>query len=292
MSVVAKYLIPQPPRGLQLDNSDKRRGRLKAPDRHEIAGVFFDVDDTLVAHTTARVAAAQESWQVVMGDIPPPQAMALRSWQAYQETFGSGAAGFAEAANLTPEEITLRVTAQTLAALSLEVEGLAERLTGAYLAAEARLLQSSPGAVQALSALRERGLLTGVITNGPGRVQREKLAALGLLPLLDIVVVDTEFGLSKPDPAIFGHAADLAGLSADRLLFVGDNHSLDVCGALAAGWTSVQVCPSESEKLQSPAAHYTIRSLWDLFVLHPLRRIYTSVESADAAEVGGTDEGF
>ena len=46
-------------------------------------------------------------------------------------------------------------------------------------------------------------------------------------------------GASKPDPAIFEYALELAGCSAARALHVGDSLEEDVNGARAAGIEAV-----------------------------------------------------
>ena len=45
-----------------------------------------------------------------------------------------------------------------------------------------------------------------LVTNGAACLQREKLTASGLSGYFDVVVVSSEFGVAKPDAAIFGHA--------------------------------------------------------------------------------------
>ena len=61
------------------------------------------------------------------------------------------------------------------------------------------------------------------------------LAALGLAPLLDVVVLPADTGAAKPDARIF-HAA-LARLDVEpaAALYVGDDAEDDIAGAGAAG---------------------------------------------------------
>ena len=81
----------------------------------------------------------------------------------------------------------------------------------------------------------------GVITNGPGEVQRAKIELLGVEDLIDFAVVSGEFGVAKPDPAIFREALDRAGVAADEAIYVGDSVEHDMTGARAAGIPSVWV---------------------------------------------------
>lgn len=91
------------------------------------------------------------------------------------------------------------------------------------------------GAVDTVAALRQRGLRIGVITNGRVSVQRAKLDALGLLPLLDAVLISEAEGLRKPDAALFQRALDRLGVTSREAVHVGDHPVNDVRAARAAG---------------------------------------------------------
>ena len=95
-------------------------------------------------------------------------------------------------------------------------------------------------AAASLAALRP-GRRLGLVTNGPTDVQREKIALLGVEPLVDFVLVSEEFGAWKPDPAIFREALRLAGAEAAEAVFVGDSAEHDIAGARAAGIRAVWV---------------------------------------------------
>lgn len=85
-----------------------------------------------------------------------------------------------------------------------------------------------PGALDAVAALRARGLALAVVANWDiGLVER--LAPLGLE-----VVTSAEVGAAKPDPAIFAAALARVGVEPERALHVG-NEPADEEGARAAG---------------------------------------------------------
>jgi putative hydrolase of the HAD superfamily len=86
-----------------------------------------------------------------------------------------------------------------------------------------------------LRELRRRGLKLGVITNGPGPLQRRKLAALGLDRSFDAILVSGEEGVRKPDAEIFRRALGRLGVAAHEAMFVGDHPVADVEGAHGAG---------------------------------------------------------
>jgi putative hydrolase of the HAD superfamily len=93
----------------------------------------------------------------------------------------------------------------------------------------------SPGAVEAVRAVRDMGLKVAVLTNGNERVQNAKIDAIGIRALLDVVIISEAVRLKKPDPAIFILAAQQLATPRDECLFVGDNPAVDIVGAAAVG---------------------------------------------------------
>lgn len=89
------------------------------------------------------------------------------------------------------------------------------------------------GVHDALDALAADHRL-GVLSNGVGYVQRDKLAAHGLDERVEAVVVSHDVGVMKPDPRLFGVAEER--LPADEYVYVGDSAEDDVGGAVDAGW--------------------------------------------------------
>jgi putative hydrolase of the HAD superfamily len=89
-------------------------------------------------------------------------------------------------------------------------------------------------AAPTLEALRRRYNL-GLITNGPGAIQRAKIERFGLADYFDVLIISGEVGVAKPDPAIFMLALERLGVGPAEALFVGDMLKYDLLGAEAAG---------------------------------------------------------
>jgi putative hydrolase of the HAD superfamily len=107
-----------------------------------------------------------------------------------------------------------------------------------------------PAAAAVLRAVRQQETTgadssrpVGIITNGPAEVQRAKVELLGVHDLVDFVIISGEFGIAKPDPAIFREALSRAGVRAEDAVFVGDSPEFDVAGAQGAGIPVVWVNP-------------------------------------------------
>jgi putative hydrolase of the HAD superfamily len=96
------------------------------------------------------------------------------------------------------------------------------------------LLRPLPGVRATLPALGEKYALS-IVTNGEDDIQRGKFSHLGLGEDIRHLVISANVGYEKPDPRIFEHALELAGVSAHEALVVGDRLETDVVGAKAAG---------------------------------------------------------
>jgi putative hydrolase of the HAD superfamily len=93
-----------------------------------------------------------------------------------------------------------------------------------------------------LDSLRERGLLTGLVSNAfdPGWLLHQDLADMGLAERLDAAVFSSEVGKRKPHPAVFEATLSQLAVEPEEALFVGDRRYEDVRGAKELGMTTVQ----------------------------------------------------
>ena len=110
-------------------------------------------------------------------------------------------------------------------------------------------------AIELLRDLREAGVTTGLLTNGPSWMQRRKVELLGLEAELDIIGISEELGAAKPDPAAFAATLELLASAPEETVMVGDHLDWDVRGALAAGMRgAVWVAGDEDEREPPPRA--------------------------------------
>ncbi len=96
-------------------------------------------------------------------------------------------------------------------------------------------------AVETLLALRSASPARriGMITNGPTETQHAKIDLLGIRAHFDFIIVSEEFGVPKPEAAIFEEALRLGRAEPDRSVFIGDSPEHDIAGAHNAGIRSV-----------------------------------------------------
>lgn len=115
-----------------------------------------------------------------------------------------------------------------------------------------------PDVIETLDELRSRGFRLGVISNFADSLPRI-LKAKGLAPYFDPMIVSTEVGLEKPDPAIFRLALERSGLPADQVLYVGDHEINDVYAPGLVGIDAVRILRYDYHEGEG------IRSLKELF---------------------------
>ncbi len=97
-------------------------------------------------------------------------------------------------------------------------------------------LKRRPDVYEALTRLHDMGIRLGIITN----VQSTSFAPhilkeYGIDKLMDCLVMSSEAGCRKPDPAIFRLAMDQLGVTPEETGYVGDTISRDVLGSRNAG---------------------------------------------------------
>jgi putative hydrolase of the HAD superfamily len=113
-------------------------------------------------------------------------------------------------------------------------------VAAAYRDAVADAMRPVDGAADLVADLQER-YAVGLLTDGPARAGRSKLAALGWEDLFDAALVTGEVGAGKPDPRGFEVVADRLGVAPGAAVVVGDSPDQDVAGAVATGMAVVQV---------------------------------------------------
>lgn len=129
-----------------------------------------------------------------------------------------------------------------------------------------------PGVQPLLRAWRAT-LRLGLLTDGSARVQRGKVAALGLAPLFDCRLFSDELATAKPDPALYGYFEAAFGLAGAQLVYVGDNPAKDFVGARARGWRTVRVATGEHAGQDPPTpAHDADHTVVGFAQLAPLLR--------------------
>lgn len=232
--------------------------------RMRIRAILFDLDDTLVIETplveAAFVAACEPACER-HGIDPRALASSVRShsellWEGSPVTercrtigMSSWEALWAAFGGAAPDERRMRSWSRSyrrdawLLALrehGIDDAALAEDLAEAFCRERRARNIPFPEAVEVLSALRS-GFGLGLVTNGVGDHQREKLVAAGLSQFIEVFVCSGDLGVGKPDPRMFAAATAALGVPASETIMVGNSLRRDIAGAQAAGIRAVWV---------------------------------------------------
>ena len=94
--------------------------------------------------------------------------------------------------------------------------------------------------VPCLERLRSMGFRMGIVSNFAPTL-KAILESKGILHYFEPVIVSTEVGLEKPDPAIFKLALDKAELAPEHILYIGDHETNDIWAPGQVGIDAVRI---------------------------------------------------
>jgi FMN phosphatase YigB (HAD superfamily) len=116
-----------------------------------------------------------------------------------------------------------------------------------------------PDALPAIEALRGRGLVVGAVGNTPLEAEEQ------LRPFVDFAGSSARWGVQKPARGFFARVIEEAGVSPEKIAYVGDRVDNDVLPALDAGLVAIHVRRGPWGLFhETPAGAYEIRSLAEL----------------------------
>jgi putative hydrolase of the HAD superfamily len=215
------------------------------------AAMLFDMDDTVV--DTYR--ASRDAWREAAARLAGE-----RGWDREQ----AGAALFAadrwywtdqeraDWGRLNQAGARVRIARRALQQLAWRDEGISRWVGPFVVQARVRALQPFAGALETLAELRRRGVALALVTNGEAASQRAKIEQVQLAERFDLVVVEGEFGIGKPEPEVFEHALAGIGTSPEKAWMVGDDLAKDIAGGQGLGLRTVWV-DSRAEGLPANA---------------------------------------
>jgi putative hydrolase of the HAD superfamily len=207
---------------------------MKAP-----RAVLFDLDDTILSTDATADASWRETCERVQQALPGVDAETL-----FQELLKQRAWYWSDASRHTRGRLRLPMAREEIAALALAKLGvrapeLPRLMASTYTALAAEKITPFPRAIETLEWLRGRGVRLGLITNGASEVQRWKINRFALAKHFDVIVVEEEFGIGKPDPSVFQYALREVGVHPRDAWMVGDRLDWDIIPSQALGIAGV-----------------------------------------------------
>ena len=129
----------------------------------------------------------------------------------------------------------------------------ADKEKAKILAREFRLLSRQklrlfPHIIEILQGLKERGVGVYLVSNAQACFTKDELDELGITSLFDGILISSDAGVKKPDPAIFDIAFKKFNLNKNECFYVGNDLHDDVLGARGAGLKTVYIETEQSGK--------------------------------------------
>ena len=103
-----------------------------------------------------------------------------------------------------------------------------------------------------LTALKERGIRIGLISNCFSE-EAKIIRQSELFPYFDVVCLSYEFGVAKPDVAIYHRCMGALGVEAEECVYVGDGGSRELETAQRLGMCAVQAVWYRKEGSTQPS---------------------------------------
>lgn len=203
--------------------------------------LFLDLDDTILNFT----APGKKCWENLCNSFAPRLAP-VPSDQLLAAINQSAARFWSDPERHRTGRLDLKsarrlVVAGAFRQLQIEDRELGEELADAFTILREEMVQPFPGSMETLRALQDRGIRMGLITNGRAEFQHAKLRRFGLARYFDFLLIESEFGVGKPDPRVFKHGLERFGISPAQVWMIGDDLEFDIRPAQELGIDTVWV---------------------------------------------------
>ena len=126
-------------------------------------------------------------------------------------------------------QVTSEALSYAMDAVEIRDDALRDRLLDLY-----RRLDPYPEVPAVLSALKQAGFKTAILSNGSPQMLADAVEHAGIGPQLDAVLSVEAVGVYKPAPAVYTLPQDRFSVNAGQIAFMTSN-AWDAAGAAAAG---------------------------------------------------------
>jgi len=216
--------------------------------------ILLDIDDTLIDHTKAEKIASFLFGKQYSNEIPDYDADGFSErWHKEAEIlfqdFLSGKVSF--------QEHRRKRIRGLFGDYSIN-DNQADTIFEDYLEHYENSWELFPDVIPFLD--RNIGGEFAVVSDGAQNQQELKLKKTGILPLFRFVITTESTGMSKPNPAFFIKACELAASDPAETFYIGNNIKKDAIGAFNAGLNGVWL---NRDRAQTVFSIYTIENLTD-----------------------------
>ena len=208
--------------------------------------LLVDLDDTIISDSNAAAGVWAAAVEAAAQRVTLPVQAVQRAIEKQRAWYWSDAerhrVGRADLASARREIVTAAAREAEIPALDLPVA--VETILAEYTAGAEAARRLLPGALEALCAIADSGVRMALVTNGPAAAQRAKIDRFGLASLFEVIVIEGEFGLGKPEVPVYAHALRCLRVEASEAWMVGDNLEWDVTTPRRLGMRGIWIKPT------------------------------------------------
>ena len=214
---------------------------------HTIKAVFFDLDGTLRHSVPAGGDVFTDYIRTLGLRINEEDRIRAMRWEHLYWASSADLRDDLMAHSADTEKFWIEYSRRRLIALGIS-PALAREYAAkvsTHMGAEYKPESIVPDEVRnALAQLKQEGYRMAVLSNRD-RPFPETLETHAIGEFFEFSLAGGEVNSYKPEPGLFEHALQRAGLSAQQAVYVGDNYFADVVGARRAGLTPILFDPDE-----------------------------------------------
>ena len=197
--------------------------------------ILFDMDETLLTNTLPIDTAWQQACRNSAKENKSLQADALYEQISVVREWYCSDPKRHRLGRLNILKARTEVVSIALAKLGGRDEKTAAHIATDYSALIDRSLDFFPQVEDTLRQLVQRKLKLGLLTNGAGTVQQEKIKRFGLSRYFSTILIEGELGFGKPDRRVFETAVTKLDVTPGQTWMVGDDLQRDITGAKQSG---------------------------------------------------------
>lgn len=134
----------------------------------------------------------------------------------------------------------------------------------AYLRTKNVLLEPYPNVISTLTKLTKKGIVIGIVTDAPRLKAWQRLNAMKIHNLFDIVITPDDAGGRKTSQLPFKHVVKKLKMKPNEILFVGDSIERDMKGAKKIGMITALAKYSSNEKADPKIVDFVLSDIKEI----------------------------
>lgn len=203
--------------------------------------LLLDLDDTILDFTASAAPAWRSVCEALSDRVAGLDAAALFTAIGAARDSLWGQPERARVGRADPLEAHRRIVHRALDSLGFDLPDLARWTAETYRGLREETIRPFPGAIEALSSFRDAGIRLALVTNGAAADKRRKIDRFGLARFFELVLVEGEFGVGKPDARVYRNVLEGLAVRPDEAWMVGDDLEGDVGAPQRLGVTGIWV---------------------------------------------------